>query len=71
MVSFWAIDPAAKSENGKPIALPFNYGLFMERIESNTMYKLPPFYAALCSCCNQITYYSGRNHGKKLDLIPF
>jgi len=64
-----AIDTEAKTEDGKPVVLPFNVKKFLDLIHSKETFKLPRFYCGVCATCSGKTYYQGRNHGTKLDVI--
>jgi len=70
MQSFWAIEPAAKVEGGKPLAIPFNYKKFKDLIQGKAMVKLPPFYAGICTVCNQTTYFVANNRKNTIRMIP-
>ncbi len=69
MNAFWAIDP--KADDGKGTSLPFDLSKFLKIVRGDTMAKLPPFYAARCSECNQNTYYVGHNRKKTLEVLPY
>lgn len=69
MLSFLAIHIPEGEEADKATTFPFKLKKFMAQIRSQTMLRLPRFYAANCSVCFQATYYSARNRQTTLDVI--
>lgn len=67
MMNFLAIN--TEQADGEKNVYPFNLKKFLELIRSKVNYKLPKFYAAVCSVCYKQTYYQGQNRGNKLQVI--
>ena len=67
MIQFFAINTDQKDEKSK--VYPFDLKRFLELINSNEMVKLPKYYVGVCGMCYQKTFFRGKNHGKKLEIV--